>query len=88
MSNPADCTAGFEPGVGLIQMFDVGSGNVAMLVAGYAAADTRNAAAVVANYGDYADTLKDSKVEVRKVNNVLTVAAPVVEETTEETTEA
>jgi len=44
MGNPADCTEGFEPGVGMVKMFDVGSGNVAMLVAGYAAADTRNAA--------------------------------------------
>jgi len=79
MGNPADCTAGFEPGVGRVVMYDVGSGNVAMLVAGYAAADTRNAAAVVANYKDYA--LKGSEMEVRKVNNVLTVAEPAEEAT-------
>ncbi|MBI2650995.1 hypothetical protein HYX01_00840 [Candidatus Woesearchaeota archaeon] len=74
--NPAECTQGYEPNVGLIEMFDVGTGNVAMLVAGYSAADTRNAATVVAQYKDYAATLKGSKVEVRKVKNVLTVAAP------------
>jgi len=83
MGNPAVCTEGFTPGVGQIHVFDVGSGNVAMLVAGFSAADTRNAAAVVANYQDYVDTLKGEAVEVTKVNNVLTVAessAPVVEE--------
>jgi len=61
MGNPADCTAGFEPGKGLIQLFE-NDGNVAMLVAGYSASDTRTTAAVVANYGDY--TLKGSKMEV------------------------
>ena len=84
LGNPADCTAGFEPGVGRVELYDVGTGNVAMLVAGYSAGDTRNAAAVVANYGDYKSQLKGAKVEVKKVNNALTVAepsaAPVVEE--------
>ena len=76
MGNPADCTAGFTPGVAKVQMWDVGTGKVAMLVAGYAAEDTRNAAAVVANYQDYSGKLKGAAVEVRKVNNVLTVATP------------
>jgi len=76
LGNPADCTAGFEPGVGRVELYDVGTGNVAMLVAGYSAADTRNAAAVVANYGDYKAKLKGAAVEVKKVNNVLTVAEP------------
>ena len=76
MGNPTDCTAGFEPGVGKIQLFEHSNGNVAMLVAGYDKLDTRNAAAVVASYKDYKGQLKGTKVEVRKVNNVLTVAAP------------
>jgi len=76
MGDPAECTEGFTPGVGQIHIFDVGSGNVAMLVAGFSAADTRNAAAVLANYQDYADTLKGEAVEVTKVNNVLTVTEP------------
>lgn len=77
MGTGADCTAGFEPGVGIIQVWDVNDGkNVAMLVAGYAAEDTRNAAAVVANYADHAGKLTGGKVEVRKVSNVLTVAKP------------
>ncbi len=83
MGNPADCTAGFEPGVGLIQVWDV-DGNVAMLVAGYSAEDTRNAAAVVSNYQDYKDSLKGVKREVRKVNNVLTVAEPAAPAAAEE----
>ena len=78
MKTGADCTAGFEPGVGKIAVYDVGTGNVAMLVAGYSAADTRNAAAVVANYGDYKAKLKGAAVEVTKVNSVLTVAEPTV----------
>ena len=76
MKSGADCTAGFEPGVGMVQIWDVGTGNVAMLVAGYAAEDTRNAAAVVSNYEDYKSQFKGGKVEVKKVNNVLTVAQP------------
>ncbi|MBI3035225.1 hypothetical protein HYY71_02790 [Candidatus Woesearchaeota archaeon] len=76
MGNPADCTAGFTPGEGMIQLWEHTNGNVAMLVAGYGAVDTRNAAAVVANYGDYKANLKGAKVTVKKVNNQLTVAAP------------
>ena len=75
MGNPAECAEGFTPGVGKVNLYE-NDGNVAMLVAGYAAEDTRNAAAVVANYGDYASTLKGAAVEVTKVNNVLTVAEP------------
>ena len=76
MGNPADCTAGFVPGEGMIQVWEHSNGNVAMLVAGYSAVDTRNAAAVVANYKDYASQLKGTKVVVKKVNSQLTVAAP------------
>ncbi len=61
MGNPADCTDGFEPGKGLIQLFE-NNGNTAMLVAGYSASDTRAASSVVANYGDH--ILKGSKMEV------------------------
>lgn len=76
MGNPVDCTQGFEPGVGRVEVWEHTNGNVAMLVAGYGAVDTRNAAAVVANYKDYKGQLKGMKVEVKKVNNQLTVAAP------------
>ena len=76
MGNPAECAAGFTPGEGRIELFEHTNGNVAMLVAGYAALDTRNAAQVVANYKDYKANLKGTKVVVKKVNNQLTVAAP------------
>ncbi len=60
--NPEDCTAGYEPGKGLIELFDTGAGNVALVVAGYSAADTRAATSVLANYQDY--ELKGTKMEV------------------------
>ena len=82
MGNPTDCTKGFTPGEGRIELFEHTNGNVAMLVAGYGALDTRNAAQVVANYGDYKSSLKGTKVVVKKVNNQLTVAAPVAAATT------
>ncbi|HLC96024.1 MAG TPA: hypothetical protein VJH97_01770, partial [Candidatus Nanoarchaeia archaeon] len=55
MGNPADCTTGFSSGKGRILLFDNGE-NVALVVAGYSAIDTRNAAQVLANYGDHALT--------------------------------
>ena len=63
LGNPADCTAGFEAGKGIIQVVEK-SGKVAMIVAGYSAKDTRTAASVVANYKDYAGELTGQKVEV------------------------
>ena len=60
--NPEDCAAGYEAGKGLIDLIDTGAGNFALIVAGYSAADTRTATAVLANYGDY--SLKGSQMEV------------------------
>ena len=82
MDNPADCTAGFEAGKGLIKLFE-NDGNVAMLVAGYSASDTRAAAKVVANHGDYA--LEGTAREVTTATMAVTeVTEPVVEEVVEE----
>ena len=53
MGNPDDCAAGFEPGKALIKLFE-NQGNSAVLVAGYAADDTRRASRVLANHADYA----------------------------------
>ena len=61
-SNPEDCAAGYEAGKGLIELIDTGAGKVAMVVAGYSAADTRAATGIVANYGDNA--LSGAKMEV------------------------
>jgi hypothetical protein len=61
MGNPADCTAGFTEGKAMIKLYQQGS-NVAMLVAGYSALDTRRASRVLANSGQYA--LSGNEVEV------------------------
>jgi hypothetical protein len=71
LGNPADCAAGFEEGKGLIQLVEFTTGKVAVIVAGYSADDTRNAATVLANYKDYA--LSGTKVEVSKVGTQYTV---------------
>ncbi len=87
MGNPADCTAGFEAGKGRILLFENGE-NVAMVVAGFSAMDTRNAAQVIANYQDYA--LDGTAMEVTKVGTTLTVAEeeePVLTEEEEEAVE-
>lgn len=69
MGNPADCTTGFEAGKGMIRLYE-NDGNVAMLVAGYSAADTRAAAKVIANSGDY--TLKGTNMEVTTATSTVT----------------
>jgi len=73
LGNPADCAAGFEEGKGLIQLVEFANGNVAMVVAGYSADDTRNVCTVLANYKDYA--LSGTKVEVSKVGTQYTVTS-------------
>lgn len=85
MGNPADCTAGFEAGKGLIKLYEHANGNVALLVAGYAALDTRTAAQVVANYKDY--TLKGTNMEVTTATSTVKEVTEVEETTTEETEE-
>ncbi|MFH2028339.1 MAG: hypothetical protein ABIJ08_04335 [Nanoarchaeota archaeon] len=83
MGNPADCTkaANIGPGEGILALYDNGE-NVAMVIAGYDALDTRNAAQVVANFQDYA--LSGTSMKVSKVGTTLTVTeediSPVMEE--------
>ncbi|MFH1399639.1 MAG: hypothetical protein ABIG95_06020, partial [Candidatus Woesearchaeota archaeon] len=48
MGNPANCAAGFEMGKAMVKLFEQSNGNVALLVAGYSAMDTRRASRVVA----------------------------------------
>jgi len=52
MGNPKNCAEGFEEGKAVIKLYETG-GNVAILVAGYSAMDTRRASRVLANYEDY-----------------------------------
>ncbi|MBW2977430.1 S-layer protein [Candidatus Woesearchaeota archaeon] len=60
-----ECLAGFEAGKAMVKLYDTGAGNVAMLVAGATAEDTRRASRVIANFGDYA--LSGDEVEVTGV---------------------
>jgi hypothetical protein len=64
MGNPANCAAGFEEGKAMIKLFEFDNGNVAMLVAGYSALDTRRATTVLAQYKQYADQLVGDEVVV------------------------
>ncbi len=61
MGNPANCAEGFEEGKAVVKLYDTGN-NIAMLVAGYSAMDTRRATRVVANYDVY--DLSGDEVEV------------------------
>src|SRR3989344_4739315 len=79
LGDPADCTEGFEEGKAMVKLFERANGNVALLVAGYSALDTRRAARAVANYGDYA--FSGAEVEVSGTSlTQITVSAPSVME--------
>jgi len=56
------CAEGFSPGKALIKLYDTGNGNVAILVAGDQAMDTRAAARVLANADAY--DLTGNEVEI------------------------
>ena len=53
LGNPEVCTEGFEAGKAMIRAFEHSNGRVAILVAGLSALDTRRAAKVLAQFGDY-----------------------------------
>jgi hypothetical protein len=53
MGNPAECTEGFTAGSAMIKLFEQSGDNVAMLVAGYSAEDTRRAATAVNKFRSY-----------------------------------
>ncbi|MBU4493491.1 MAG: hypothetical protein KKA61_03920, partial [Nanoarchaeota archaeon] len=78
MGNPADCTTGFEEGKAKIKLFE--DENVALLVAGYSADDTRRACTVLKNYADYAADLVGTEVEMTATSDAdIALAAPAVE---------
>ncbi|MBU3942306.1 MAG: hypothetical protein KKF74_05325, partial [Nanoarchaeota archaeon] len=76
---PSDeCAAGFEEGKAKIKLFE--DENVALLVAGYSATDTRRACTVMKNYKDYAADLVGTEVEMTATSDAdIVLAAPVVE---------
>ncbi|RMF06802.1 S-layer protein [Candidatus Woesearchaeota archaeon] len=63
LGNPANCAEGFEEGHAKIKLFE-NNGKVQILVAGYAAEDTRRASIVLAEYDKYKDYLKGDEVDV------------------------
>lgn len=76
MGFPSDCAKDFTEGKAMIKLYQNGD-NVALLVAGYSAADTLRAAQVVANNGLFAAELKGTEVEVSGTSFAdVTVAAP------------
>jgi hypothetical protein len=86
MGNPANCAEGFEEGHAKIKLFE-NNGKVQLLVAGYAAADTRRAAVVLADYSKYTDDLAGDEVDVTGTSlSDISVGEPMME-AEEETTE-
>ena len=89
------CSAGFVEGQAVLRLVEQTNGNVALVVAGYSALDTRRAARVLADFEDY--SLSSDNVVVQGSNAQFTditvseaveaVAEPVVEEATEEVAE-
>ncbi|MDP6586693.1 MAG: hypothetical protein QF535_18705, partial [Anaerolineales bacterium] len=73
MGNPADCTEGFEEGKAMVKLMEHSNGNVAMLVAGFSALDTRRAARVVAEGSKLAE-LDAGVTEVEVAGTTLTEA--------------
>ncbi|MEM3126526.1 MAG: S-layer protein [Candidatus Woesearchaeota archaeon] len=69
MGNPANCAEDFEEGRAMIKLYENG-GNVAVLVAGYSAMDTRRAARVLANYEDYDLTGKEVVVSGTTLSDI------------------
>jgi len=76
MGSPANCAEGFEEGKAMLKLFE-NSGNVAVLVAGYSAMDTRRAARVLANYETYKAKMVGKEVIVAGTSFTdITVSAP------------
>ncbi|MFT4304037.1 MAG: S-layer protein [Candidatus Woesearchaeota archaeon] len=61
--NPEHCADGYTPGRGFIRLYPNGKG-VVMVVAGYAAEDTLQAANIVANHRDYSSNFVGTQMRV------------------------
>lgn len=70
-----------KEGEGIIKMVENGD-NVAMLVAGYTATDTRNAAKIIAQFGNHTTELT-GKTEIIVIGNQIKTVVPITNETTE-----
>ena len=72
LNYPENCLEGFEVGKGYIKLYEWDNGNIAMLVAGTVALDTRRTTHVLANYNDY--TLSGNSMVISGVSmNDLTI---------------
>ncbi len=89
LGNPVDCAEGFTPGKAKIKLFENGD-KVALLVAGYAADDTRAAGKALAAYKVNKFTGKEAEIErtgsVSEYKVVAATAATTVATTTTTTT--
>ncbi len=82
LGNPADCAEGFTPGKAKIKLFENGD-KVALLVAGYAADDTRAAGKALAAYKTNMFTGKEAEIErTGSVSEYKVVAATAAAATT------
>jgi len=63
---PENCLEGFELGKGYINLYEFENDNIAMLIAGTVAIDTRRVTRVIANYKDY--ELKGNELVVSDIN--------------------
>ncbi|MDP7323482.1 MAG: hypothetical protein QF632_01835 [Candidatus Woesearchaeota archaeon] len=73
LDNPTPCTSGFSEGKALVKLWEHSNGNVAMLIAGFSALDTRRAARVIAEGTKLAE-LDDGVMEVEVTGTTLTEA--------------
>ena len=71
MGNNADCTTGFAEGEAIIKLFEHSNGNVALLVAGYSADDTRVATNVLSQWDRF--NLGGTEVKVNTQTEQITV---------------
>lgn len=66
MGYPKNCLEGFELGKAMIKLYEFDNGNIAMLVAGTVALDTRRATYVLSNYKDF--DLKGTEETITGIN--------------------
>ena len=65
---PSDCMEGFHIGEARIQLFEHGNGNIAMLVAGATAHDTRTATTVLSDYKNY--NLEGKEILIETIGHI------------------
>jgi hypothetical protein len=72
MGYPKDCTEGFKVGNAVIRLYEHENGNVALVVAGLLALDTRRATSVLADYTNPNYNLTGTELIVKGVGQKIT----------------